>query len=143
MKTKFKVFAVVNGTKVPVANPGDWFGRGPWLIHLGYFDVPGHVIEADSEQDALDEAVDRGMGRGARMDPEIVQEYHDDGNEDAIAYLGNEGTPHVAEEVFCYRYEGDYTFTFEGKEYQMSPKEFYNWLNEHNDVAEAESIEGN
>ncbi|RCS47664.1 hypothetical protein DTL42_14185 [Bremerella cremea] len=45
-------------TKVPVVNPGDWFGK-TWLLEIGGSYTPLFlIVEADSASDAIDELAD-------------------------------------------------------------------------------------
>lgn len=45
-------------TKVPVVNPGDWFGK-TWLLEIGGSYSPLFlIVEADSASDAIDELAD-------------------------------------------------------------------------------------
>ena len=47
------------------------------------------IVYADHEQDALDEAVDRGKLNSQIMSPEDYAEYDTNGWHDSFAYMGN------------------------------------------------------
>lgn len=52
--------------RVPVLNPGNWFGK-TWLIEIGGCYSPLFlIVEADSITDAIDELADKAPRRSSR-----------------------------------------------------------------------------
>lgn len=74
--------------KLPVLNPGDWFGK-TWLVEIGGSYAPLFlIVEADSIQDAIDVlADDEKYGHNINVPPEDMADY----DEENAEYAGNDG----------------------------------------------------
>jgi hypothetical protein len=83
-----------------VVNPGGWFGR-VWILQIAIANAlnPYYAIEADSEQDAIDEFADSQYSHLIDVPEEstpkwIEDENHPDGGyeeENDFSYAGNDG----------------------------------------------------
>lgn len=91
-ETRFKCKLGDHDVEGVVINPGGWFGK-VWLIQVAISNAlnPFYAVEADSEQDAIDElADDEGYGHVINVDDDDAPE-DDEHNEMGYTTAGNDG----------------------------------------------------
>lgn len=95
------------GSKIPVhglVNRGGWWGK-TWLVMVGMgFGSLNYVVEADTEQDALDEFVDSKHGHLIILDVDDASEI----DPNYADFAGNESKPVDLDNVLIVRCRVDY-----------------------------------